>query len=107
MLPSAESESDVSIRFWGAPVPILLGSSGSLRFSADDVVVLLLEVHGSRLRLAQAMWGCRVVCETEGGCGIPIVFHTSSLASGVPMSLASNWCSGEVSIMGCIGARSH
>ena len=108
MLPSAESESvDVSIRFWGAPVPLPLGSSGFLRFSADDVVVLPLEIHGSRPRPVQAVWGVRVACEIEADCGIPMVIHALSLTSAVPRPLASNWCSGEVSIMGCIGTRPH
>ena len=48
-LQSPDSESvDVSIRFWGASVPLPLGSSGSLRLSADDVVVFPLEVLGPR-----------------------------------------------------------
>ena len=107
-LQSPDSESvDVSIRFWGAPVPLPLGSSGSLRLSADDVVVFPLEVLGPRLRPVQEVWGVRVACGVEADCESPMVTHEFSLTSTVPRPLASNWCRGEVSIMGCIGSRPH
>ena len=108
VLQSADSESvDVSIRFWSAPVPLPLGSSGLVRSSADDVVVFPLEVLGLRPHPVRGVWGVRVAFGVEAACEIPMVIRGFSLASTIPWPLGLNWCMGEVSIMGCIGARPH